>query len=151
MIKRYGETVRPKVRYRYRPGAYAILERGQNILLTHQSRPVPELQLPGGGIDPGESTIGALHREVFEETGWRIASPRRIGAYRRFTYMPEFDLWAEKVCHIYLAFPVRRQRSPTDSHHTEVWRPIDSAVDELDNDGDRAFLDSYRRRRTRDH
>jgi len=150
MIKRYGETVRPEVRYRYRPGVYAILPQDQNILLTHQSRPVPELQLPGGGIDPGESTISALHREVFEETGWRIASPRRIGAYRRFTYMPEFDLWAEKVCHIYLALPVRRQGPPTDSHHMEVWMPIDLAVDELDNDGDRAFLDNYRRSHTRD-
>jgi len=147
MIRRYGETVRSEVRYRYRPGVYAILPRDRNILLTHQSEPVPELQFPGGGIDPGESTISALHREVFEETGWRIASPRRIGAYRRFTYMPELDLWAEKVCHIYLAFPVRRQGPPTDSHHTEVWMPIGLAVDVLDNDGDRAFLDKYRRGR----
>ncbi len=139
--------MKPGIRYRYRPGVYAILARGSNVLLTHQSQPIPELQLPGGGIDPGESAIGALHREVLEETGWRIASPRRMGAYRRFTYMPEYGLWAEKVCHIYSAFPVRRHGPPPESCHTAVWMPIHSAVMELDSEGDRAFMDLYRNRR----
>ncbi len=145
MIKRYGETVRRDVRYRHRPGVYAILARGRDVLLTHQSQPVPELQLPGGGIDPGESAIGALHREVFEETGWRISPPRRVGAYRRFTYMPEYGLWAEKICHIYAASPVLRHGMPLENHHLAVWMPIHMAVGSLENDGDRAFLERYRR------
>ncbi len=135
--------MRPQVRYRPRPGVYAILARGQDVLLTHQSQTVPEFQLPGGGIDPGESPICALHREVFEETGWRISSPRRIGAYRRFTYMPEYDLWAEKVCHIYVALPTLRHGMPQDSCHMAVWMPILTAIRLLDSDGDRAFLDQY--------
>ena len=40
----------------------------QNLLLTHQNAPEPEFQLPGGGIDPDEHPIKALHREVMEET-----------------------------------------------------------------------------------
>lgn len=67
------------------------------MLLTHQDAPEPEVQLPGGGIDPGESPVQALIREVYEETGWRISRPRRLGAYRRFTYMPEYDLWGEDL------------------------------------------------------
>ncbi len=101
MIRRYGESVQADVRYQRRPGVYAVLLLGNDALLTHQAEPIPEFQLPGGGIDPGESPVAALHREVFEETGWRIGSPRRLGAFRRFTYMPEYDLWAEKLCHIY--------------------------------------------------
>ncbi|MDJ0628481.1 MAG: NUDIX hydrolase [Rhodobacter sp.] len=140
MIRRYGEAVRPGVKYRRRPGAYAILRLGGSVLLTHQAEPIPEFQLPGGGIDPGETPVTALHREVFEETGWRIAAPRRLGAFRRFTYMPEYDLWAEKLCHIYLARPSLRHGPPTEPGHTAIWMPLDLAVERLANEGDSAFV-----------
>lgn len=138
-IRRYGESVRADVRYRLRPGVYAVLPSGGSALLTRQAGPVPEFQLPGGGIDPGESPVVALHREVFEETGWRIASPRRLGAFRRFVYMPEYDLWAEKLCHIYLARPVRPHGPPSGAGHSAVWMPLPKAIERLANDGDRAF------------
>ena len=142
MIRRYGEAVRPGIRYRPRPGVYAILALGNSVLLTHQAEPIPEFQLPGGGIDPGETTVAALHREAFEETGWRIASPRRLGAYRRFTYMPEYDLWAEKLCHVYLARPVRCHGAPREAGHTAIWMPLDTAVAQVASEGDAAFLQS---------
>ena len=121
MIRRYGEPVKPGQGYTRRPGVYAVLLQGDHILATHQAAPVPEFQLPGGGIDRGEQPIAALHREVFEETGWKIAVTRHIGAFRRFTYMPEYDLWAEKVCSIYLAQPVRRLGPPSEAGHSAVW------------------------------
>ena len=140
MIRRYGEAVRVGVRYRRRPGAYAVLLRERSVLLTHQAEPIPEIQLPGGGIDPGESPVTALHREVFEETGWRIASPRKLGVYRRFTYMPEYDLWAEKLCHIYLARPTLRLGPPTEPGHTAIWASLREADEILANEGDSAFV-----------
>ncbi len=144
MIRRYGEPVRADIRYRPLAGAYAVLLRGGRVLLTHQAEPVPELQLPGGGIDPGESPVAALHREVFEETGWRIAAPRRLGAFRRFTYMPEYDKWAEKVCHVYLAWPARRHGPPSEAGHTAHWMPVAQAVSGVANEGDSAFLGLFR-------
>ncbi len=140
MIRRFGESVIANKRYKMRPGAYAILPRGQNLLLTHQEEPTPEFQLPGGGIDPGESPIRALHREVFEETGWRIGAPRKLGVFRRFTYMPEYDLWAEKLCHIYLARPVRPLGEPSDAGHMAVWMSAENAALMLANEGDRHFV-----------
>ena len=140
MIKRYGEAVIPGVQYTPRPGAYAILARGRDVLVTHQADPKPELQLPGGGIDPGESPTRALHREVFEETGWRIHKPQRLGAFRRFTYMPEYDIWAEKLCHVYLAWPTLRHGPPIEDGHTALWMPAELAIRELANDGDRSFM-----------
>lgn len=140
MIRRYGEAVKPGQIYRRRPGVYAVLLQGDSLLATHQMEPVPEFQLPGGGIDRGEHPIAALHREVFEETGWKIAITRRLGAFRRFTYMPEYDFWAEKLCTVYLARPVRPLGPPTEAGHTAVWLPIDLALQELGNAGDRAML-----------
>lgn len=140
MIPRYGEPRRENVRYRLRPGSYAILRVANRVLLTHQQQPVSEFQLPGGGIDPGESPLAALHREVLEETGWHISTPRKLGAFRRFTFMPEYDLWAEKLCHVFLARPVREISSPTEPGHTSFWVSGAQAVSLVGNDGDRAFL-----------
>ncbi len=139
MIRVYGKRA-PGRRYRLRPGAYVILLRGRDLLLTHQREPEPEFQLPGGGIDPGEAMIGALHREVLEETGWRMAPPRRLGAYRRFTYMPEYDLWAEKLCHVFLARPVLRHGPPVEQGHSAVWTTPALAPTMLADAGARDFV-----------
>lgn len=143
MIRRYGNRPDPSLRYTLRPGAYAILPRGGSLLLTHQAEPTPEFQLPGGGIDPGETPITALYREVFEETGWRIARPRRLGAFRRFTFMPEYDLWAEKLCIIYTARPVRPHGPPTEPGHQVLWMPAEEAARRLGNPGDRDFVRQF--------
>ncbi|MDP2739487.1 MAG: NUDIX hydrolase [Pseudorhodobacter sp.] len=140
MIRRYGEPVKPGQSYGRRPGAYAILLRGDRILVTRQAAPIPEFQLPGGGIEPGEQPLAALHREVREETGWCIAATRRIGAFRRFTYMPDYDRWAEKICAIYLARPILRLGPPSEPGHTAVWLPVHAALTMLGNAGDRAML-----------
>ncbi len=140
MIRRYGEAPETGRRYTRRPGVYAILLDGDHILATHQANPIPEFQLPGGGIDRGEHPIPALHREVYEETGWKIAVTRRLGAFRRFTYMPEYDLWAEKVCAVYLARPILRLGPPSEAAHTAAWLSVAEALQRLGSPGDRAML-----------
>ncbi len=140
MIRRYGDTPKAGEHYKLRAGVYAILPNMGQLLLTYQSGPHYEFQLPGGGIDAGESPIQALHREVFEETGWRIAKPRRLGAFRRFVWMPDYGFHAEKLCHIYTAIPVRKHGLPTEEGHEAVWMDVSDAIQELANDGDAAFV-----------
>ncbi len=140
MIRRYGSAPVSGQRYKVRAGAYAILPRDGQFLMTWQDAPHYELQLPGGGIDPGEGAIAALHREVFEETGWRIAQPHRLGVFRRFTFMPEYDMWAEKICHIFTARPVLRLGPPSEDGHTALWVTKEVAVAHLYNDGDADFV-----------
>ena len=140
MIPRIGEPVKADIRYKQRPGIYAVLVRNSSVLLTHQMDPQPEYQLPGGGIDPGESPLQALHREVFEETGWRIASPQRLGSFRRFVYMPEYDLWADKICIIYHARPVRPLSAPSEPGHTAFFADPETAARHVGNPGDRHFV-----------
>ena len=140
MIPRIGEPVRRDISYKLRPGAYALLVRNGQILLTHQAEPNPEFQLPGGGIDPGEPVLPALHREIMEETGWRVTDLRRLGAFRRFTYMPEYDLWAEKICQVYIGRPTLCHGDPTEAGHTAVWTSPRIAAEMVENDGDRKFI-----------
>lgn len=53
--------------------------------------------------------------------------------------MPEYDLWAEKVCTIYLVEPGRQLGPPTEPFHTAHWTPIESVAQLLGNAGDRHF------------
>lgn len=142
-MRRFGDPYKSGKSYRARPGAYAVLEDQGELLLTLQEHPVtgPDLQFPGGGIDPGESPLQALHRECLEEIGWRIAVRCRLGAFRHFTFMPEYDIWAEKICHIYLARPVRKIAEPTEPDHSIVWMPLEDAAFELHSPGNRAFAE----------
>ena len=139
-MRRFGERRQAGRTYIRRPGAYAVIARGADLLLTEQDADQLELQLPGGGIDAGETPVQALHREVCEETGWRIRVERRLGAFQRFTYMPEYDLWAHKVCMVFLCAPVRRIMAPSEPDHRVVWMPAQDALGVLTNSGDRHFL-----------
>lgn len=143
MIKRVGDVPRHGKTYKLRPGAYAILPLKHRFLMVAQVAEEVEVMLPGGGIDPGESPLQALHREVIEELGWRIAAPRRLGAFRRFVFMPEYDLWAEKLCHVYVARPVRQIAEPIELDHHPLVLSATEAVASLGNDGDRMFMRNY--------
>ncbi|MEM7524014.1 MAG: LysM peptidoglycan-binding domain-containing protein, partial [Pseudomonadota bacterium] len=72
--------------------------------------------------------------------GWRIRPLARIGAYRRFVFMPEYDMWAEKICHIYLCRAGRRTAPPIEPDHKPVWLDIEAAGAALSVDGDRAMF-----------
>lgn len=137
-MRRIGEPWRAGKPYRDRPGAYGILVGQDGVLLLVEQD--GELQLPGGGIDPGESPTQALHREVREETGWRIADPVRIDAFQRFVYLPDYGFWARKVQAIYLARAVRPLHPPLEPGHVEVWMRPEDAVQHLDVEGDRNCL-----------
>lgn len=141
MIPRLGPPPRASATYRRRPGAYAILVRDGRILLTHQTAPRPEYQLPGGGVDPGESPLPALHREVMEETGWTVGGLRRLGAYRRCCFMPDYDLMAEKLCSVWLGRPILRRGPPREAGHSAHWMTPAQALVLLADPGGRRFLE----------
>ncbi|MBF9031299.1 NUDIX domain-containing protein [Rhodobacterales bacterium HKCCE3408] len=140
MNRRFGPAPDPDRYYTPRAGIYAVIATERGVLVTFQEEPRPEFQLPGGGIDPGEAPIRALHREVMEETGWRIAGPRRLGMFHRFTYMPEYDLWAQKLCHVYLARGVRQIGPPSEDGHWALVMPWEEAAERVAVSGDRHFL-----------
>lgn len=139
MIRRYGAPRVAGRDYRRRVGVHAVVLRGGCVLLTRQAEGRSAFQLPGGGVGHGEARLLALHREVGEQTGWRIAPGPRLGAFRRFAFMAECDLWAEKLCVRYLARPVRRLGAAAEPGHSAHRVAAARAPGLLDNDGDRMF------------
>lgn len=140
-MRRFGNPPQRHHRYPPRPGAYAVILGWGQILVTQaNSLHGAEIQLPGGGIDPGESSLQALHREAMEETGYTIHSPRRLGRYQRFTYMPDYDRWAQKICHIYLCRPGLKRGAPKEAHHEAKWMDPLEALHALSSKADAHFV-----------
>ena len=136
-MRRIGERFRRGVIYRRRPGAYGIVAGEGGLLLVDENG---ELQLPGGGIDPGEGPMQALHRELREETGWRIADLRHFGAFQRFVYMPDYGFWGHKIQAIFLARAVRQLGPPLEAACQPVWMAPEQAARHLDVEGDRVMV-----------
>ena len=63
-----------------RPGVSAIILTPEGVLLQRRSDN-GFWGLPGGSVEPGESVVEALIREVREETGLDVRPGRLVGVY----------------------------------------------------------------------
>jgi 8-oxo-dGTP diphosphatase len=67
-----------------RVGVAGIIPQGRTVLVLRRSLTDGFLpgayDLPGGGLDPGESPEEGIKREVSEETGLRTSIVRRLGS-----------------------------------------------------------------------
>ncbi len=91
------------------------IDADDNVLLVNQFRkPVEKelLEIPAGGIDPGEDPVTAVRREMREETGYLPRKVERLGGfYSSPGYCTEY-------LHLYLAtdlIPSQLQAEDTES------------------------------------
>jgi 8-oxo-dGTP pyrophosphatase MutT (NUDIX family) len=92
----------------------AVLDEGNRLLLFHTRDPTaPDLgtwwELPGGGLEPGETYADAAIRELYEEAGI-LAQPHQVGApsWRRsatFRYRGTRRINHERVLEVRLGVP----------------------------------------------
>ena len=85
--------------------AIVALDAEDNVILVRQYRkPVGRvlLEIPAGGVDPGEEPQESAHRELMEETGYTAGSMEKIGGfYSSPGYCTEF-------LHLFLATDLQR-------------------------------------------
>lgn len=86
----------------FRPAVYAIIIQDDKILLSKQWQ---GYDLPGGGIDLGETNDQALKREVKEETGYEIEVDRIVHTASSFFKLPFKNTFVHSIhlfflCHI---------------------------------------------------
>ena len=142
-MRRHGPPPRKGLTYRNRIGAYGVLLREGDVLLAEQTG---DILLPGGGVDPGETPVRALHREVYEETGWRIGPPRRLGVFHRYDFLKEERYDARKIALVYIARPIRPLGPPVEHDHIPVWMAATQAVERLSIEGEARMLEAALRR-----
>ncbi len=121
----------PVERLAFRPSAYAIIRRDNQILLMGM-RNTGKLCLPGGGSEVGERLEEALHREVREETGLEIEIERFVGFKEDFFYYDPLDVAFHGLMFFYLCRPLTLQLAADDQiEDGEVERPRWMPIDQL--------------------
>lgn len=76
-IVSYDEARRFARSYQWREKVLVYVTRGHDLLVLEHSADYPDagVQVPAGGVDPGESPSAAATRELFEETGLTARIP----------------------------------------------------------------------------
>jgi len=84
-VPQFGVRLSDRV-YVDRPAAFGIASHDGLIAIVRVAPEgfVPWIDLPGGGIDPGEGAVEAVVREFGEETGLRIAAGDLLGQADQF-------------------------------------------------------------------
>jgi len=114
--------------------AIVAVDADDNVLLVKQFRkPIGKelLEIPAGGIDPGEDPVAAVHREMQEETGYLPRKVERLGGfYSTPGYCTEY-------LHLYLATDlVPSQLHAEDTESIEVVAVALSEIPSLIASGD---------------
>ena len=108
--------------------AIIAIDANDNVLLVNQFRkPVEKglLEIPAGGIDPGEDPVDCVCRELREETGYLPRKVERIGGfYSAPGYCTEY-------LHLYLATDLIS--SPLHAEDTESIRLIRVPIGQISN------------------
>jgi 8-oxo-dGTP diphosphatase len=67
----------------FRIGVFALIFNDEKQILLGHRRDIDWWNLPGGGMEAGETVDEALNREVREETGLEIKVERLVGVYSK--------------------------------------------------------------------
>lgn len=106
--------------------AIVAVDSDDNVLLVRQFRYAVGkelLEVPAGGIDPGEGPAEAVRREMQEETGYRPGKVERLGG---FYSAPGF---CTEYLHLYLATDLTPSRLYAED--TEIIRLEQVPIDEI--------------------
>ena len=113
------------------PSACAVVVDDRARVLLERRVDTGRWSLPGGAIDPGEQPAEAAVREVFEETGVRIAVERLAGVALRGVAYPNGDA-CEYLTVWFRCRPVGGHAVVNDEESTAVdWFPL-AALPDLD-------------------
>ena len=145
-VKLLGERVNSGAKYQRRVGAYGVIFHKKEFLLTEQitSEGNIEVQLPGGGSEKNESHLHSLYREVLEETGWGIRVLKKEGVFQRFTYMPEYNIWAQKICHIYICVATMQKTKKLEKNHRFITMNKKESLARLVDPGFKYFIENVK-------
>jgi 8-oxo-dGTP diphosphatase len=125
---------RPGLSYPDRQAAFVVVEKAGLIALVDVAQALRGLDLPGGGIDPGETPQQAAMRECAEEAGLRVAVEGEP-----FVFADQYTVHSHGPVHTLGQFFEARLLGEdpalrTEEDHSLVWLDPCEAIVRLDRD-----------------
>jgi 8-oxo-dGTP pyrophosphatase MutT (NUDIX family) len=116
------------VAYTLRPGGYGVIADSARQIAVVET--ATGMYLPGGGQEPGEPAIDALHREALEECGLTIRVKSPIGVADEFVFAEEEHQHFCKRCTFYSAVVIAKGPSAEPDHWLN-WMSPETALEQL--------------------
>lgn len=126
----FGEKLEGE-EYKTREGVYALIQgdSGHIVLVGRVDSDLHEL--PGGGLEGGESHEEGLLRELREELGWSIKIGAYLGKGVQYTRMSPRGRFYKLEGHFYTAEKLREINGKIEEDHEERWLTIDEAINKV--------------------
>lgn len=133
------------IKYRKRPGAYAIIVNKNNNKVGIVTNGEDYFYL-GGGIEKGETKLETLKREIIEEVGYSIKNIREFEEVGSFFYSEDKG-YLEVVASVYIAEFDEKIADPIEKDHTVLWVEPEEYVGKMFREWQRYIIKKFIERR----
>lgn len=139
---KYVRSKEENVKYRKRPGAYAIIVNNIDNKVGIVTDGNAYFYL-GGGIEKGETKLEALKRELIEEAGYSIKNIKKFEEVGSYIYADEKNGYLEVVASVYIAEFDKKIAEPIEKDHTVLWVKPEEYTDKMYREWQRYIMKRY--------
>ncbi|MGH6998381.1 MAG: NUDIX domain-containing protein, partial [Phenylobacterium sp.] len=121
-VPQFGER-RADRTYADRPAAFGILERDGQVAVVRIEKPdgAVWIDLPGGGVDPGETPEQGVVREYGEEAGLKVSVRESYALADQFFVNTEGEAWNNRSAFFTLDLMAEEASLKVEEDHTLMW------------------------------
>ena len=146
-VPQFGER-RAGRTYADRPAAFGILERDERIAVVRIAKPdgATWIDLPGGGVDPGETPEEGVVREYGEEAGLKVMVRESFALADQFFVNTDGEAWNNRSTFFVLDLVAEDAALKIEEDHMLVWLSPLEAIAALRHDSHAWAVAAWMRR-----